>query len=122
MVEIMSLYRLLSMDRKNEVRVSHGKPHTVYVGASKEILKDTGFVELHGLGEACANVVRAAEMLCSLNYAVLDKFETTSVNEPDRNAVLRSRNKVIIKLSKAPGFDKAYSDFQSSRTTKKTDS
>ena len=110
------------MDRKNEVRVSHGKPHTVYVGASKEILKDTGSVELHGLGEACSNVVRAAEMLCSLDYATLDKFETMSITEPDRNGITRPRNKVVIKLSKAPGFEKAYNDFQSSRTTKKPDS
>ena len=100
------------MDRK-EVRVSHGKPHTVYVGASKEILKDTGSVELHGLGEASSNVIRAAEMLCSLGYANLEKFE------PDRNGTLRSRNKVVIKLVKSPNFEKAYNDFQNSRTTKK---
>ena len=31
-----------------EVRVSQGKPYTSYVGASKEILKDKGTVELHG--------------------------------------------------------------------------
>ena len=109
------------MDRKNEVRVSHGKPHTVYVGASKEILKDTGSVELHGLGEASSNVIRAAEMLCSLGYATLDKFETMSVNEQDRNAISRSKNKVVIRLTKGPNFDKAYNDFQSSRT-KKADS
>ena len=106
------------MDRK-EVRVSHGKPHTVYVGASKEILKDTGSVELHGLGEASSNVIRAAEMLCSLGYANLEKFETMTSSEPDRNGTLRSRNKVVIKLVKSPNFEKAYNDFQNSRTTKK---
>ncbi|OMJ74444.1 hypothetical protein SteCoe_26625 [Stentor coeruleus] len=110
------------MDRKNEVRVSHGKPHTVYVGASKEILKETGSVELHGLGEANSNVVRAAEMLCSLGYAVLDKFETFSVSEPDRNQILRVRNKVVIKLVRGPNFEKAYNDFKSSKETKKPDS
>ncbi|OMJ86432.1 hypothetical protein SteCoe_12011 [Stentor coeruleus] len=107
------------MDKKNEVRVSHGKPHTVYVGASKEILKETGSVELHGLGEACSNVVRAAEMLCSLGYAVLDKFETISVSEPDRNQILRVRNKVVIKLLRGENFDKAYNDFKNSKAVKK---
>ena len=102
------------MAGKNEVRVSQGKPHTVYVGASKEILKQSGLVELHGLGEASANVVRAAEMLCSLGYATLDRFETMTVSEPDRNSVLRTRNKVVIKLSKAPGFDQAYDSFKNS--------
>lgn len=106
------------MAGKNEVRVSQAKPHTVYVGASKEILKQSGLVELHGLGEASSNVVRAAEMLCSLGYAKLDRFETMTVSEPDKTQVLRTRNKVVIKLSKAPGFDKAYDDFKNSRATK----
>lgn len=106
------------MAGKNEVRVSQAKPHTVYVGASKEILKQSGSVELHGLGEASSNVVRAAEMLVSLGYATLDRFETMTVSEPDRNSILRTRNKVVIKLSKASGFDKAYDDFKNSRTTK----
>lgn len=101
-----------------EVRVSQGKPYTSYVGASKEILKEKGKVELHGLGEACANVVRAAEMLCSLGYATLEKFETLSVSENSDSGVNRSRNKVIIKLTKASTFDKAYQDFVSSRATK----
>ena len=102
-----------------EVRVSQGKPYTSYVGASKEILKDKGLVELHGLGEASANVVRAAEMLVSLGYANLDKFETLSITEPNSSGYTRSRSKVIIKLSKASSFDKAYADFNNSRATKK---
>ena len=110
------------MSKKNEVRVSHGKPHTVYVGASKEILKESGSVELHGLGEANSNVVRAAEMLCSLGYSTLEKFETFSVSEPDLNGVQRTRTKVVIKLLKGPNFDKAYNDFQASRATRTGDS
>ena len=100
-----------------EVRVSQGKPYTSYVGASKEILKDKGTVELHGLGEASANVIRAAEMLVSLGYANLEKFETLTISE-STSGFTRSRSKVIIKLVKAAGFDKAYNDFTSSRTTK----
>ena len=100
-----------------EVRVSQGKPYTSYVGASKEILKDKGLVELHGLGEATANVVRAAEMLVSLGYATLDKFETLALSETTEGFT-RTRNKVIIKLSKAPTFDKAYNDFSNSKATK----
>ena len=106
------------MERNTEVRVGLSKPYTSYVGASKEILKDTGNVELHGLGEATANAVRAAEMLCSLGYATLDKFETLSVSEPDRAGISRNRNKVIIKLSKSAGFEKAYNDFKISRPTR----
>ncbi|OMJ76954.1 hypothetical protein SteCoe_23581 [Stentor coeruleus] len=106
------------MERNKEVRVGLSKPYTTYVGASKEILKDTNSVELHALGDATANAIRAAEMLCSLGYATLEKFDTLSVSEPDRSGVSRNRTKVIIKLSKAIGFDKAYNDFKSSRPTK----
>lgn len=107
------------MERNKEVRVGLSKPYTSYVGASKEILRETGNVELHGLGEATANAVRAGEMLCSLGYATLEKFETLSVSEPDRSGVSRTRAKVILKLTKAQGFDKVYNDFKSSRTNKK---
>ena len=102
-----------------EVRVSQGKPYTSYVGASKEILKDKGLVELHGLGEASANVVRAAEMLVSLGYATLEKFETLTISEKNNAGQDRSRNKVIIKLSKAQGFNKAYDEFNESKNKKK---
>lgn len=101
-----------------EVRVSQAKPYTSYVGASKEILKEKGLVELHALGEATANAVRAAEMLVSLGYAKLEKFETLTVSESSQAEVNRSRNKVILKLSKAPTFDKAYDDFNKTRITK----
>ncbi|OMJ89386.1 hypothetical protein SteCoe_8488 [Stentor coeruleus] len=103
----------------SEVRVGQGKPYTSYVGASKEILKAKGSVELHGLGEANSNVVRAAEMLVSLGYATLEKFETFTVSENDTSGIPRNRNKVIIKLSRAGTFDKAYADFNSFRESKK---
>lgn len=103
------------MERTIEVRVGLSKPYTSYVGASKEILKDIGVVELHALGEAIANAVRAAEMLCSLGYSNLEHFETLTISEPDKNGVTRSRNKVILKLSRAASFQKAYDDFKSSR-------
>lgn len=101
------------------VRVSLKRGYTFFVYQSKEILKDKGTVELHGLGEAVANVVRAAEMLCSLGYAQLEKFDTQSVSEPDREGVSRNRNKVVIILSKAASFDQAYDDFEKTRQTKK---
>lgn len=106
------------MERNKEVRVGLSKSYTSYVGASKEILKDTNTVELHALGDATANAIRAAEMLCSLGYATLEKFDTLSVSEPDRAGVSRNRTKVIIKLTKAAGFDRAYNDFKNSRPTK----
>jgi DNA-binding protein len=101
-----------------EVRVSQAKPYTSYVGASKEILKEKGLVELHALGEATANAVRAAEMLVSLGYANLERFETLTISESSQGEVNRSRNKVIVKLSKAATFDKAYEDFNKTRATK----
>jgi hypothetical protein len=101
-----------------EVRVSQGKPYTSYVGASKEILKDRGSVELHGLGEAISNVVRAAEMLVSLGYGTLEKFDTMTISESNTTGIARSHNKVVIKLTKAPTFDKAYADFNSLRESK----
>ena len=103
------------MDKTIEVRVGLSKPYTSYVGASKEILKDAGNIELHALGEATSNAIRAAEMLCSLGYSTLERFETLTVSEPDKNGVTRSRSKVIVKLSKAPSFQKAYDSFKSSR-------
>lgn len=106
------------MDNK-EVRVSQGKPYTSFVGISKEILKEQGVVELHGLGEASANVVRAAEMLVSLGYADLTKFETLTLKDQTEEGVIRSRAKVIIKLSRAAGFQKAYDDFNAKRGTNK---
>jgi Alba len=106
------------MDKK-EVRVSQGKPYTSYVGASKEILRTQDYLELHGLGEASSNVIRAAEMLVSLGYATLEKFETLTISEPSASGLARTRAKVIIKLSKASGFEKAYEDFNTSRSTKK---
>jgi aromatic ring hydroxylase len=106
------------MDNK-EVRVSLAKPYTAYVGASKEILKVKGVVELQGLGEATSNVVRAAEMLCSLGYANLEKFETLTISEKNAAGNARNTSKVIIKLSKAANFDKVYADFISTRGPKK---
>jgi len=106
------------MDNK-EVRVSQGKPYTSYVGVSKEILKEKGQVELHGLGEASANVVRAGEMLVSLGYAELEKFETLTLSDKTESGAPRSRAKVIIKLKKAPTFQKAYDEFNATRGAKR---
>ena len=106
------------MDNK-EVRVSQGKPYTSYVGVSKEILKSQGAVELHGLGEASANVVRAAEMLVSLGYADLVKFETLTLKDQTEEGAIRTRAKVIIKLTRAAGFQKAYDDFNAIRESRK---
>lgn len=105
----------------NLIRVSLKRKYTSFVYQAKELLKEQTTVELHGLGEATSNTIRAAEMLCSLGYADLEKFETTSVSEEDNNGVSRSRAKAIIVLSRASTFDKAYSDFENSKTTKQSD-
>ncbi|OMJ94695.1 hypothetical protein SteCoe_2031 [Stentor coeruleus] len=107
------------MERNKEVRISSRNVYTIYVRAFKEMLKDNNTIEYYALGNAIENAVRAAEMLCSLGFATLGKFNTLSVLELDRSGVYRTRNKVIIILVKASGFDKAYNDFNSSRPTKK---
>mmetsp|Transcript_3912 Transcript_3912/g.3703 ORF Transcript_3912/g.3703 Transcript_3912/m.3703 type:complete len:109 (+) Transcript_3912:41-367(+) len=101
------------------IKVSLKRKYTSFVYQAKEILKEHEQVELHGLGEATANTVRAAEMLCSLGYATLAKFETVSVSEEDHGGVSRSRAKIIIVLNKAASFEKAYADFESNKTTRK---
>ncbi|CAG9325738.1 unnamed protein product [Blepharisma stoltei] len=107
------------MENSTVIKVSLRRPYPAFVAHSKEILKEHGHVELQGLGEASANTVRAAEMLCSLGYADLEKFETLSVTEPDHKNIDRRRNKVVVALTRSAGFDKAYNEFANSRETPK---
>lgn len=101
------------------MRVGANLPHHAYVSKAKQFLKDQGHVELHGLGTAIENVVRCAEMMVSLGYATLDRFETLTVKEQDKGGVERSRYKTIVRLAKAPGFDAVYEDFEKKRAARR---
>ena len=107
------------MSSEGIIRVSAKSFHSAYVNAAKVSFKTQSQVELHGLGEAIANTVRAAEMLCSLGYAQLVKFETQTLSDADQEGVQRRRAKVVITLAKAPTFDAASAEFEKTRAAKK---
>lgn len=70
---------------------------------------------MQGLEDAIAILVRSAEMLCSLGYTTMGTFVTNTIEEPDRNGNPRRRVKAVVRLQKAPTFDKAYQDYEASR-------
>lgn len=102
------------------VRVSSRRAYTLYVYEVKEKLKVSSQVELHGLGEAITNTVRAAEMLCHLGYTTMDKFETTTVTENTKydHDKTTSKSKVIITLKKSAEFEKLFEEYENTRATK----
>lgn len=101
------------------IRVSTKQFHSAYVNAVKVSFKTQNRVELHGLGEAITNTVRAAEMLCSLGYADLVKFETQTLTETDQAGAGRKRAKVVITLAKAATFDQSVEKFEKTRAARK---
>jgi|688.fasta_scaffold761530_2 hypothetical protein len=105
---------------QNTVRVSSRRIYTLYVYEVKEKLKTSSQVELHGLGEAITNTVRAAEMLCSLGYATMEKFITLTVTENTDSDTDRSarKSKVVISLKKTSEFDRLYEEYEKTRATK----
>ena len=101
------------------IRVSSKSSYSAYVNAVKFSFKTQSRVELHGLGEAIANTVRAAEMLCSLGYATMMKFETMTLADADQSGVQRRRSKAVITLEKAATFDTASAEFEKTRASAK---
>ena len=100
-----------------EIRAGIRKPYSVFVNEAKEALKEKGTIELHGLGDSITNVVRAGEMLSSQGYAELKFFQTSTLSE-QRDGRTSNKAKVVISLTKASTFEKAYQDFESSRKAK----
>jgi len=107
------------MSSEGIIRVSARSFHSAYVNAAKVSFKTQSQVELHGLGEAIGNTVRAAEMLCSLGYATLVKFETMTLTDTDQSGIQKKRAKAIVTLAKAPTFDSAAAEFESTRSAAK---
>ena len=100
-----------------EIRAGMRKPYGIFIKEAKDGLKEKGRVELHGLGASITNVVRAAEMLSSQGYADLVSFHTLTFSE-DQEDSSRSKPKVVITLNKSATFDKAYEDFEKTKTSK----
>ena len=107
------------MSSEGIIRVSAKSFHSAYVNAAKFSFKTQSEVQLHGLGEAIANTVRAAEMLCSLGYATLVKFETQTLADADQAGVQRKRAKVVVTLAKAANFDAVAAEFEKTRSATK---
>ena len=100
------------------IRVSSKAMHSTYVNAAKTQLQSRTEVQLHGLGEAITNTIKAAEILISLGYTTLKKFETQTLTEPDETGNPRKRAKVVVTLAKAAGFDRAFEEYEKSRSTR----
>lgn len=86
------------------MRVSGQKGPGAYINPGKRMLKEQGFVEIHGAGAATGTAVIAAERLISYGYGTLDKLETMRLENSNTS-------KVVLRLNKAPGFDAAEQEF-----------
>ena len=107
------------MAAEGVIRVSSKAPHAASVSAAKAQLQGRSEVQLHGLGEAITNAIRAADLLISLGYATLRKFETQTLVEPNEAGVPRKHAKVVITLAKAATFNTALEEFEKSRSQAK---
>lgn len=98
------------------IRVSSIRTPGFYVHQAKEVMKNSGNVDLHGLGNAITIAVRAADSLVSLGYAQVESFTTSIVDDgSDRTS---SKPKVAIRLVKTGEFDSKYEEFKNSRVSK----
>ena len=107
------------MAAEGVIRVSSKAMHGTYVHQAKSQLQTRPEIQLHGLGEAITNTIRAADALISLGYATLQKLETQTLTEPDEAGVARKRAKVVITLAKAATFNQALEEFEKSRSQAK---
>ena len=107
------------MESDSQIRVNIKQTYTAVVYRAKEMFAQQETLSLHALGEATSTAIKASEMLVSLGYASMEKFETLTINEPDRQGVPRRRYKVILELKKTPDFDRINEEFKSSKATPK---
>lgn len=82
------------------MRVSGQKGPGGYINPGKRVLKENGFVELHGAGAATSVAVIAAERLINYGYGALERLETMRLENSNTS-------KVVVRLTKAAGFDEA---------------
>lgn len=105
------------MDSEGTIKVSSRPSHSTFVYEGKEKLKNREVVEMHGLGEAITNTVRAAEMLCSLGYAIVNKFETLTITDDSQLDRPIRKSKVIITLMRTQDFFKNYEEYEKNRSS-----
>jgi hypothetical protein len=86
------------------IKCSSAKSAAAYINPTKRVLKEHGKAEIHGAGSATASAIIASERLMSYGYATLDQLETMRLEGSNTS-------KVVIRLSKAAGFDKAEETF-----------
>lgn len=98
------------MASSGEIRVSLKKPIGAFIAIATETLERDGRCEIHGMSNAMAPAVQAAEKLVSLGYATMQSFQTSSVQEGSS-----SRNKVVIALDKTPQFQQLYDEYKTKR-------
>ena len=97
------------------IRVSARVSPGTYINDAKARLAAKGLVELSALENGINTAIRTADSLVSLGYAVVNKFETSLLENDDNTGRTRGAAKVYIRLDKASTFDKAFKDFESSR-------
>jgi hypothetical protein len=108
------------MTTENVVRVGARGSFGFYASEAKKRLRSHETVELHGVGEAITNTVRAGEVLVSNGYTSLDRLETTSIEEPNQYGVTTKRSKVIVILRKTSDFAHLDEEFEKKRTVQET--
>jgi hypothetical protein len=104
----------------NVLRVGVRGSFEFYAAEAKKRLRSHESVELHGVGEAITNTVRARELLVSNGYTSLDSLETTSIEEPNQHGVTMRRSKVIIVLKKTSDFAHLDEEFEKKRLAEPT--
>ena len=97
------------------IKVSSRVPPGSYINDAKVKLAAKGTVELSALEHGINTAIRAADSLVNLGYAVVNKFETSLLENDGDAGRMKGLTKVSIRLDKAPTFDKAFKDFESSR-------
>mmetsp|Transcript_26449 Transcript_26449/g.47461 ORF Transcript_26449/g.47461 Transcript_26449/m.47461 type:complete len:110 (-) Transcript_26449:28-357(-) len=104
------------MSTDNIVRVGVRGNFGFYAAEAKKRLRAHENVELHGVGEAITNTIRAGEVLVTNGYTSLDRLETTSIEEPNQYGVTIKRSKVIVVLRKTSDFARLDEEFEKKRT------
>ena len=97
------------------IRVSSRVLPGTYINDAKARLAAKGSVELSALENGINTAIRTAHSLVNLGYAVVNKFETSLLENEGNTAGSNGPAKVYIRLDKASTFDKASKDYETSR-------
>ncbi len=101
---------------KNHIRVSPKKSKFLYVDITKYLLNEgETFVDISGLGSAIAEVVDIVEVLKGQGLVKAVKIETSRTTTESR----RPTDRLIIRVVKAPTFDKVFAEQQAMKEARK---